>query len=152
MITERQEKLLSFLVKDYLESSEPVSSKRLKKSAALAVSEATVRNDLQVLAEEGYITQPHTSAGRVPTEKAYKYFAHKLEQERESQFDDFIVPACRQAGDKSDLSRFIAQQIEFAHRQMERQMQMMEELMQTLEQKDDLFEILNILDKWHKKI
>jgi len=127
MITERQEKLLNFLIKEYIETAEPVSSKALKKVADLDVSEATVRNDLQDLAEQGLIMQPHTSAGRVPTKKAYKHFA-----ERESQFDEFIV-----------------RQINFAHEEMEREMKIMEEIMQTLEN-DNLFEILNILDKWHK--
>ena len=94
---------------------------------------ATIRNDLQDLTEAGYITQPHTSAGRIPTKKAYKYFAEKLEEQRQKEFNDFIV-----------------RQIKFAHEEMENQMRAMEELMQTLEN-DNLFEILNILDTWHKK-
>ena len=60
-----------------------------------------------------------------------------------------IVPACRQAGDKFVLSGVIEQEIKRAHQEIEEQIQMMQELMQTLEQ-DNLFDILNILDKWHK--
>ena len=132
MITERQEKLLNFLIKEYIGTAEPVSSKALKKACSLDVCGATIRNDLQVLTKEGYIEQPHTSAGRIPTRKAYKHFADRLEEQRQKQFDDFIV-----------------RQVRFAHEEMERQMGMMQELMQTLEN-DNLFDILNILDKWHK--
>jgi heat-inducible transcriptional repressor len=132
MISERQEKLLDFLIKEYITTAEPVSSKHLKKSTGLDICEATVRNDLQALTEQGYIEQPHTSAGRIPTQKAYRHFADKIEEQQQRDLDDFIV-----------------RQIKFAHEQMEREMQMMEELMQTLEN-DNLFDILNILDKWHK--
>ncbi len=133
MITERQEKLLDFLIKEYITTAEPVSSMALKKVSDLDVSAATVRNDLQELTEKGFITQPHTSAGRIPTQKAYKYFADRLESERQEFFEDFI-----------------ARQVRFAHEEMEQEMKFMEDLIQTLEN-DNLFEILNILDKWHKK-
>lgn len=134
MITDRQEKILNFLVKEYIENAEPVSSKLLKKSADLAVSEATIRNELQDLTEKGFVAQPHTSAGRVPTQKAYKYFAEKLEEERQKQFEDFIE-----------------QQIKFAYEEMEKEMKIMEELMDKLEQ-DNVFDILKILDDWHRKL
>ena len=93
MITERQEKLLDFLIKEYISTAEPVSSKALKKSACLDVCGATIRNDLQVLTKEGYIEQPHTSAGRIPTRKAYRYFVSlrdisQRETEKEKQFDN----------------------------------------------------------------
>jgi heat-inducible transcriptional repressor len=133
MITQRQEKLLNFLIKEYISTTEPVSSMALKKVADLDVSAATIRNDLQELAKQGFIEQPHTSAGRIPTKKAYKHFAEKISVERENEFEDFIV-----------------RQVRFAHQEMEREMKMMEELMQTLEN-DNLFEIFNILDIWHKK-
>ena len=134
MITGRQEKLLDFLIKEYITTAEPVGSLSLKKVCDLNVSAATIRNDCQELTKQGFIEQPHTSAGRIPTKKAYKYFSEKIEQQRQKEFDDFIV-----------------RQVRFAHKEMEQQMEMMQELMQTLEQ-DNLFDILNILDKWHKKI
>ena len=86
MISERQEKLLDFLIKEYISTAEPISSKALKKVADLDVCGATIRNDLQVLTKEGYIEQPHTSAGRIPTKKAYKYFADKISSQREESF------------------------------------------------------------------
>lgn len=141
MITERQEKLLNFLIKEYITTAEPVGSLALKKVSDLDISAATIRNDLQVLTKEGYIEQPHTSAGRIPTKKAYKYFAEKLEQERKRKSFD--------AAQDEFLAEFIVRQIRFVHEEMENQMKMMQEIMQTLEN-DNLFEILNILDKWHR--
>ena len=132
-ITDRQEKILNALVREYICKAEPVASHDIKKSAGLDISPATVRNDFKELTEAGYIHQPHTSAGRVPTKKAYKYFAQKIKEERENEFYEFIM-----------------RQIEFAHEEMEKEMHFMEEIMETLEQ-DNLFEILNILEKWHKK-
>jgi len=133
MITERQEKILNALVREYICNAEPIGSLDLKKVAGLDISPATVRNDFQELTKAGYIQQPHTSAGRIPTKKAYKYFSDKIAEEKQNEFEEFIV-----------------QQIEFAHRQIEREMKLAEEIMETLEQ-DNLFEILNILEIWHKK-
>ena len=133
MLTERQEKLLNFVVRKYISSAEPVSSLALKKVIDLDVCGATIRNDLQVLTKGGYIEQPHTSAGRIPTKKAYKYFAEKIEVQRQREFDDFIV-----------------RQIRFAHEEMERQMGAMQELMDTLEN-NNLFEILTTIEIWHRK-
>lgn len=139
MITERQEKLLNFLVKEYIATAEPVGSLALKKICDLNVCGATIRNDLQTLAENGYISQPHTSAGRVPTKKAYKHIADKLKEAK--QFDDV---------EEINIVRMsIVRQIDYTHQEIEKEMKFMEDLMQKLEQ-DNLFEILNILDQWHK--
>ncbi len=140
MITNRQEKLLEFLVKEYISTAEPVSSKALKKVTDLDVCGATIRNDLQVLAKQGFIEQPHTSAGRVPTKKAYKYLSEKIAEEKENEFASFIV-----------------RQIRSAHQQIEQEMRLTQELMSSLTETsmtlsisnmpegEDLFEILNIL-------
>ncbi len=141
MISERQEKLLDFLVREYISTSEPVSSLALKKVTDLDISAATIRNDLQELTEEGYITQPHTSAGRIPTQKAYKYIADKLEKAT-TFYDVQEVNIVRMS---------IVRQVKVTQEEIEKQMRMMQELMQTLEN-DNIFDILNILDKWHKKI
>lgn len=139
MITERQEKLLNFLIKEYISTAEPVSSKALKKACDLDVCGATIRNDLQALTKEGFIEQPHTSAGRVPTKKAYKYVADRLEKTA-TFYDVREVNVVRMS---------IVRQITNVHQEMEKEMRQMQELMQTLEN-DDIFEILNILEKWHK--
>jgi transcriptional regulator of heat shock response len=67
----RQEKILAIIVKEHIISAEPVSSSVVSKKYKLAVSSATIRNEMAQLEKDGYIYQPHTSAGRVPTELAY---------------------------------------------------------------------------------
>ena len=74
MLSERQEIILNNLVWEYLDNAEPISSDLLKKKVNLNVSPATIRGELQELTQLGYVMQPHTSAGRVPTKKGYKYF------------------------------------------------------------------------------
>ncbi|NLE97444.1 MAG: heat-inducible transcriptional repressor HrcA [Propionibacterium sp.] len=78
MLDDRKLKVLRAIVTDYVASREPVGSKALVERHQLDVSAATVRNDMAVLEEEGYITQPHTSAGRIPTDKGYRLFVDKL--------------------------------------------------------------------------
>lgn len=77
-LTRRQEEILSLIVRTYTQNPEPVSSKYLAENYALNVSSATIRNEMAVLEEKGYITAPHTSAGRVPTENGYRYFVKRL--------------------------------------------------------------------------
>lgn len=76
---ERQEKLLNLVVENHIKTSEPIGSRFLLSQACLNCGEATVRNELRELEEEGYLTHPHTSAGRVPTQKAYRYFVNSIE-------------------------------------------------------------------------
>lgn len=75
---ERKLDVLRAIVEDYVETHEPVGSKALVDRHDLGVSPATIRNDMAVLEDEGYITQPHTSAGRVPTDKGYRLFVDRL--------------------------------------------------------------------------
>jgi len=74
----RKEALLETLVREYVKTAEPVGSLHLAERAGLDISAATVRNELSELEESGYLIQPHTSAGRVPTEAAYRYFVEHL--------------------------------------------------------------------------
>lgn len=78
MLDDRKLDVLRAIVTDYVSSQEPVGSKALVERHDLGVSPATVRNDMAVLEEEGYITQPHTSAGRIPTDKGYRLFVDRL--------------------------------------------------------------------------
>ncbi len=81
ILTERQHKLLLLIVRDYIETARPVGSKRLVERYHLNLSPATVRNEMAALTEMGYLRQPHTSAGRVPTEEGYRLFvAHLMNQ------------------------------------------------------------------------
>jgi heat-inducible transcriptional repressor len=77
-LDDRKLEVLRAIVEDYVETQEPVGSKALVDRHKLGVSPATVRNDMAVLEEEGYIRQPHTSAGRVPTDAGYRLFVDRL--------------------------------------------------------------------------
>jgi heat-inducible transcriptional repressor len=78
MQDERRLAVLRAIVEDYVATQEPVGSKALVERHGLGVSPATVRNDMAALEEDGLITQPHTSAGRVPTDKGYRLFVDRL--------------------------------------------------------------------------
>ncbi len=82
-LTERQETLLTLIIRDYVEAATPISSKGLVEKYNLAVSSATVRHEMGALTEKGYLRQPHTSAGREPTEAGYRYFVQRLTNENE---------------------------------------------------------------------
>ncbi len=78
MMTERQSEILNRVVREYVRMAQPVSSQFLREKRSLAVSSATIRNEMQKLTDEGYLFQPHTSAGRVPTDKGYRFFVDTL--------------------------------------------------------------------------
>lgn len=73
-LTERQKAILMLVVRDYIDTAQPVGSQRLVERYHLDLSSATIRNEMGALTEMGYLRQPHTSAGRVPTEDGYRYF------------------------------------------------------------------------------
>jgi heat-inducible transcriptional repressor len=77
-LSERQKLILALVIREYIDSVQPVGSKRLVDNYSLDFSSATVRNDMVALTELGYLRQPHTSAGRVPTEVGYRYFVRQL--------------------------------------------------------------------------
>src|SRR5690242_21851230 len=76
----RKLEVLRAIVEDYVHSREPVGSKALVERHHLGVSSATIRNDMAVLEEEGLIAAPHTSAGRIPTDKGYRLFVDRISQ------------------------------------------------------------------------
>ncbi|MGH3192807.1 MAG: heat-inducible transcriptional repressor HrcA [Streptosporangiaceae bacterium] len=78
MLDERKLTVLRAIVEDYVSTTEPVGSKSLVDRHHFDVSPATIRNDMAVLEEQGFIAQPHTSAGRIPTEKGYRLFVDRL--------------------------------------------------------------------------
>jgi heat-inducible transcriptional repressor len=82
-LTERQTKLLILIIRDYIESAQPVGSKRLAEHYRINLSSATIRNEMAALTEMGYLRQPHTSAGRVPTEEGYRYFVSQMMNQAE---------------------------------------------------------------------
>ncbi len=80
MLDDRKLAVLRAIVTDYVQNSEPVGSKALVERHKLDVSSATIRNDMAVLEDEGYLMQPHTSAGRIPTDKGYRLFVDRIAQ------------------------------------------------------------------------
>ena len=78
VLDERKLAVLRAIVEDYVSTTEPVGSKSLVDRHGLDVSPATIRNDMAVLEEQGFIAQPHTSAGRIPTDKGYRLFVDRL--------------------------------------------------------------------------
>jgi len=82
-LTERQKSILMLVIRDYIETAQPVGSNALVKRYHLDLSSATVRNELAALDEMGYLRQPHTSAGRVPTEEGYRFFVGQMMHQAE---------------------------------------------------------------------
>jgi heat-inducible transcriptional repressor len=80
-LTDRQKFILTLVVHEYIRSAVPIGSEHLVKNYQLEFSSATVRNEMSALTEMGYLRQPHTSAGRVPTEEGYRYFVSRLVQD-----------------------------------------------------------------------
>lgn len=82
-LTERQKKLLLVIIRDYIDAAQPVGSKRLVERYHLDLSSATIRHEMAVLTDLGYLRQPHTSAGRVPTEEGYRLFVSEMMNQAE---------------------------------------------------------------------
>jgi heat-inducible transcriptional repressor len=78
MLDDRKAAILQAVVQEYIETAQPVGSNRVARAHGLKVSPATVRNEMSVLEREGYLVQPHTSAGRIPTDKGYRFFVDQL--------------------------------------------------------------------------
>lgn len=76
----RKKKILEAIIKDYINTAEPVGSRALSKRYNLGVSPATIRNEMADLEDMGYLIQPHTSSGRIPTQKAYRYYVDEIMQ------------------------------------------------------------------------
>jgi len=77
-LTDRQKTLLILIIRDYIDTAQPVGSKRLVEHYQLNLSPATIRNEMSALTEMKYLRQPHTSAGRIPTEEGYRYFVSRM--------------------------------------------------------------------------
>lgn len=85
MLTERQAEILTSIVDEYIQSAFPVSSGAIFDTGKFDVSCPTIRNEMSYLTEEGYLRQPHTSAGRVPTEQGYRFFVDMLLERRQAE-------------------------------------------------------------------
>jgi heat-inducible transcriptional repressor len=90
-LTERQKNLLRSVIEKYIETGEPVGSETLEKEASLGVSPATIRNEMVRLTALGYLRQPHTSAGRIPTSIGMKFYVDQLMEERSLSLKDEVA-------------------------------------------------------------
>lgn len=86
-LSERKIKILQAVIRNYLETGEPVGSRTISRYTDLNLSSATIRNEMSDLEEMGYITQPHTSAGRIPTDKGYRLYVDNMMQEKLADLD-----------------------------------------------------------------
>ncbi len=87
-LDERKTKILQAVIRNYLETGEPVGSRTISKYTDLNLSSATIRNEMADLEELGYIFQPHTSAGRIPSDKGYRFYVDCLMEEKEREAGD----------------------------------------------------------------
>lgn len=89
-LTARQTQILKTLIDEYIETAEPVGSEALDKKFNLGVSPATIRNEMVALTKAGYLRQPHTSAGRIPTPTAMKFYINQLMEEKQMSLTDEV--------------------------------------------------------------
>lgn len=87
-LDERKMKILQAIIRNYLETGEPVGSRTISKYTDLNLSSATIRNEMADLEELGYIVQPHTSAGRIPSDKGYRLYVDKMMEDKEREIDE----------------------------------------------------------------
>ena len=80
MLDDRKLKILQAIIQSYIDSAEPIGSRTISKNFDLGVSSATIRNEMSDLEELGYLVQPHTSAGRIPSDKGYRLYVNRLLQ------------------------------------------------------------------------
>jgi transcriptional regulator of heat shock response len=94
-LTERQKNILEIVIREYIESALPISSKYIEEEYELGVSPATIRGELYALIEMGYLYQPHTSSGRVPTDKGYRFFVDLLSEKEIKRLENKIIKDVR---------------------------------------------------------
>lgn len=108
MLSDRRRKVLNALIEEYISTASPVSSRAIVGNHSLGVSSATVRNELYVLEEDGYVVSPHVSSGRIPTDTGYRTFVDELlssipqNDESEKQADDSIADELKDSAEKLD--------------------------------------------------
>lgn len=88
-LDDRKVKILKAIIKNYLETGEPVGSRTISKYSDLKLSSATIRNEMSDLEDMGYIVQPHTSAGRIPSDKGYRFYVDQIELEKDNEVSEF---------------------------------------------------------------
>lgn len=106
-LDERKTKILEAVIRNYLETGEPVGSRTISKYTDLNLSSATIRNEMSDLEDMGYIIQPHTSAGRIPSDKGYRFYVDRIMEDKERQvteIKEFMI-------DRQDKMELVLKQI-----------------------------------------
>ncbi len=101
-LSERKVKILQAIIRNYLETGEPVGSRTISKYTDLNLSSATIRNEMSDLEEMGYILQPHTSAGRIPSDKGYRLYVDTMMEQKDKELEE-LKEMMVQKEDKMDL-------------------------------------------------
>ena len=117
-LDERKTKILKAIIKTYLETGEPVGSRTISKYTDLHLSSATIRNEMSDLEELGYILQPHTSAGRIPSDKGYRFYVDSLIAEKDqelSEMQNFVIGHTEKMEQLlRDVAKLLANNTEYA--------------------------------------
>ena len=106
-LSERKLKILQAIIADFIRTAEPVGSRTISRNYDLGVSPATVRNEMSDLEELGYLSHPHTSSGRVPSEKAYRLYVNELMKKRELTSEEKDAIASRLYGNVTELENLM---------------------------------------------
>ena len=107
-LNERKTKILHAIIKNYLETGEPVGSRTISKYTDLNLSSATIRNEMADLEELGYIMQPHTSAGRIPSDKGYRWYVDMLMSQKEQEITEIKGQMLEKADKMEELLKQVA--------------------------------------------
>ena len=105
----RTQEILKAVIRDFIETGEPVSSKKICRKCDFGVKDATIRNELNYLVQEEYLGQPHTSSGRVPTDKGYKFIVQTIidDESDDMRIADKILAALKQEFSERDFGDFV---------------------------------------------
>jgi heat-inducible transcriptional repressor len=106
-LTARQTQILKALIDEYIETAEPVGSENLDKKFNLGVSPATIRNEMVALTQTGYLKQPHTSSGRIPTPVAMKFYINQLMEEKDMSVADEVKAKEEVWDSRADLNELL---------------------------------------------
>jgi len=106
-LTARQTQILKSLIDEYIEIAEPVGSENLEKKYSLGVSPATIRNEMVALTRSGFLRQPHTSSGRIPSPKAMKFYIDQLMEERQMSLAEEVKAKEDVLGVKNDVDEIL---------------------------------------------
>lgn len=108
-LSPRQTQILKAIVEEYISTAEPVASEQLEKKYSLDISPATIRNEMSLLTKQGYLRQPHTSAGRIPTSIALRFYVDHLMQEKHLSVAEEVSAKERVWDSRDDFDRLMRQ-------------------------------------------